>query len=93
MNHANLFLDLFGLAFLFFHALLHRWSYAHRNKASLSYRIMIILISVYVLLDMAAWAMDGKDFPGARGIYTAILLLYFAVIGCIPPLWLKGSQL
>ena len=88
MNHANLFLDVFGLAFLFLHALLHRWSYARREKPSLAYRVMILLISVYVVLDLAAWALDGKVFPGARGIYTAVLLLYFAVIGCIPPLWL-----
>ena len=88
VDHANLFLDIFGLAFLFFHALLYRWSCTHREKQSLAYRIMIILISVYVFLDLAAWALDGRDFAGARGLYTAILLLYFAVIGCIPPLWL-----
>ena len=88
MDHANLFLDIFGLAFLFFHALLRRWSYMRRDKRSLAYQIMVILIAVYVTLDLAAWAMDGKVFPGARGLYTAILLLYFAVIGCIPPLWL-----
>lgn len=88
MNHVNLFLDVFGLAFLFFHALLCRWSYTRREKPSLAYRIMIILISVYVVLDLATWALDGRVFPGARGIYTVILLLYFAVIGCIPPLWL-----
>lgn len=88
MDHANLFLDIFGLAFLFFHALLYRWSYTHREKQSLAYRIMIILISVYVFLDLATWALDGRDFAGARGLYTVILLLYFAVIGCIPPLWL-----
>ena len=88
MNRVNLFLDIFGLAFLFFHALLCRWSYTRRKKPSLSYRIMIILISVYVFLDLAAWALDGNVFPGSRGLYTVILLLYFAVIGCIPPLWL-----
>ena len=88
MNRVNLFLDIFGLAFLFFHALLCRWSYTRRKKPSLAYRIMIILISVYVFLDLAAWALDGNVFPGSRGLYTVILLLYFAVIGCIPPLWL-----
>ena len=88
MNNVNLFLDIFGLAFLFFHALLCRWSYTRREKSSLAYRIMIILISVYVFLDLAAWAIDGNVFPGSRGLYTAILLLYFAVIGFIPPLWL-----
>ena len=88
MDHANLFLDVFGLAFLFLHALLCRWSYTRREKPSTAYRIMIALISVYVVLDLAAWAMDGNVFPGSRGLYTAVLLLYFAVIGCIPPLWL-----
>ena len=88
MDHANLFLDVFGLAVLFFHALLCRWSYARREKPSLAYRIMILLIAVYVVLDLAAWAIDGNVFPGSRGLYTAVLLLYFAVIGCIPPLWL-----
>ena len=48
MNHVNLFLDIFGLAFLFFHALLCRWSYTRRKKPSLAYRIMIILISVFL---------------------------------------------
>ena len=88
MNHVNLFLDVFGLAFLFFHALLCRWSYTRRKKPSLAYRIMIILISVYVVLDLAAWAIDGNVFPGSQGLYTVIELIYFAVIGFIPPLWL-----
>ena len=87
-KQVNIFLDVFGLAFLFFHALLCRWSYTRRKKPSLAYRIMIVLIAVYVTLDIASWAIDGNVFPGSRGLHTAILLLYFAVIGCIPPLWL-----
>ena len=87
-KQVNIFLDIFGLAFLFFHALLCRWSYTRRKKPSLAYRIMIALIATYVLLDLVSWAIDGNVFPGSRGLYTAILLIYFAVIGCIPPLWL-----
>ena len=88
MNPVNLFLDVFGLALIIFQTILCRWSFSRQRKTSRAYVLLRSTIFAFVLTDLFGWMLEGQVFPGSKTLYTIVLLLYFAIVGCISPFWL-----
>lgn len=62
----------------------HTLTYSWRSRAL---RFMMVLLTAIMVLNMAAWALNGKQFTGACTLLWICNLAYFALLDFMAYLW------
>lgn len=62
----------------------HTLTYAWRSHAL---RFMMVLLAVIMMVNMAGWMLNGRQFQGVGILLWVFNMLYFALMGFIAFLW------